>query len=181
MRGSQFSADTGCNVSIATLYWVCWSASLALLSAATISRGGGHFLYATPRDYLAFQRMLLGGGAFGDTRILEPATVQAAFVNQIGELSFPASIETAHPELSADVNLGPDLKWGLGLLLNEQAQPGAREAGSGAWAGLFNTYFWVDPTSRITGAIYAQTLPFVDPKALQLYVDFEQALYAQRR
>jgi methyl acetate hydrolase len=143
--------------------------------------GGGHFLYSTPRDYLAFQRMLLGGGALGDTRILQPATVQAAFLNQIGELSFPASIETAHPELSADVNLGPDLKWGLGLLLNEQAQPGAREAGSGGWAGLFNTYFWVDPTSRITGAIYSQTLPFADPKALALYVDFEQALYAQRR
>ena len=30
--------------------------------------GGGHFLYATPRDYLAFQRMLLGGGALGDVR-----------------------------------------------------------------------------------------------------------------
>jgi methyl acetate hydrolase len=143
--------------------------------------GGGHFLYSTPRDYLAFQRMLLGGGALGDTRILEPATVHAAFVNQIGELYFPASIETAHPELSADVSLGPDLKWGLGLLLNEKAQPGARAAGSGAWAGLFNTFFWVDPTSRITGAIYSQLLPFADPKVLQLYVDFEQALYAQRR
>jgi methyl acetate hydrolase len=142
--------------------------------------GGGHFLYSTPRDYLAFQRMLLGGGALGDTRILRPATVQEAFVNQIGELYFPALIETAHPELSADVNLGPDLKWGLGLLLNEQAQPGARAAGSGAWAGLFNTFFWVDPTSRITGAIYAQVLPFADPNVLQLYVDFEQALYAQR-
>jgi methyl acetate hydrolase len=143
--------------------------------------GGGHFLYSTPRDYLAFQRMLLGGGALGDTRILQPATVQEAFVNQIGELYFPASIETAHPELSADVGLGPDLKWGLGLLLNEKAQPGARAAGSGAWAGLFNTFFWVDPSSRITGAIYSQVLPFADPKVLQLYVDFEQALYAQRR
>ena len=29
---------------------------------------GGHGLYATPRDYLKFQRMLLGGGALGDVR-----------------------------------------------------------------------------------------------------------------
>lgn len=140
--------------------------------------GGGHFLYSTPRDYLLFQRMLLGGGALDDTRILERATVHAAFTNQIGDSDFPAAISTAHPELSADVNLGPGLKWGLGLLLNETQQPGMRAAGSGAWAGLFNTHFWVDPSTRVTGSIFSQVLPFAEPKALQLYADFEQALYA---
>jgi CubicO group peptidase (beta-lactamase class C family) len=140
--------------------------------------GGGHYLYSTPRDYLRFQRMLLGGGALGETRILRPETVEAAFANHIGDLSFPPAITTAHPELSADVNLGPGLKWGLGLLLNEAGQPGMRAAGSGAWAGLFNTHFWVDPTTRVTGSIFSQLLPFAEPSALQLYVDFEQALYA---
>ena len=53
-----------------------------------------------------------------------------------------------------------------------------RAAGSGAWAGLFNTHFWVDPTSRVTGSIFSQVLPFVDPPVLQMYVDFEAALYA---
>jgi len=140
--------------------------------------GGGHFLYSTPRDYLKFQRMLLGCGTLGDVQVLERATVAAAFANQIGALDFPAAIATAHPELSADVNLGPGLKWGLGLLLNPVQQPGMRTAGSGAWAGLFNTHFWVDPASGVTGAIYSQTLPFADPPAFQLYADFEQALYA---
>jgi methyl acetate hydrolase len=140
--------------------------------------GGGHFLYSTPRDYLRFQQMLLGCGTLGDTQILERATVAAAFANQIGELDFPPAISTAHPELSADVNLGPGLKWGLGLLLNPVQQPGMRAAGSGSWAGLFNTHFWVDPASGITGAIYSQTLPFADPPAFQLYADFEAALYA---
>jgi methyl acetate hydrolase len=140
--------------------------------------GGGHFLYSTPRDYLAFQRMLLGGGTLGDVRILDNATVDEAFTNQIGSLDFPAAISTAHPELSADVGLGPDLKWGLGLLLNQTRQPGMRAAGSGAWAGLFNTHFWIDPASRVTGSIFSQTLPFGEPAAFQLYVDFEKALYA---
>ena len=140
--------------------------------------GGGHFLYSTPRDYLNFQRMLLGCGSLGDVQILERATVAAAFSNQIGALDFPPAITTAHPELSADVNLGPGLKWGLGLLLNPAPFPGMRAAGSGAWAGLFNTHFWVDPASGVTGAIYSQTLPFADPPAFQLYADFEQALYA---
>jgi methyl acetate hydrolase len=140
--------------------------------------GGGHFLYSTPRDYLKFQRMLLGCGTLGDARILDRATVAAAFSNQIGALEFPPAISTAHPELSADVNLGPGLKWGLGLLLNPLQQPGMRAAGSGSWAGLFNTHFWVDPASEVTGAIFSQTLPFADPPAFQLYADFEAALYA---
>jgi methyl acetate hydrolase len=140
--------------------------------------GGGHFLYSTPRDYLAFQRMLLGGGALGDVRILDEATVAQAFTNQIGDLYFPPAIPAAHQELCRDVNLGPGLKWGYGLLLNEVQNPGMRAVGSGSWAGLFNTHFWVDPATRVTAAIYAQTLPFLDPPALKMYVDFEQALYA---
>ena len=140
--------------------------------------GGGHFLYSTPRDYLRFQQMLLGCGTLGDVQVLERATVAAAFASQIGALEFPSAIPTAHPELSADVNLGPGLKWGFGLLLNPEPLPGMRAAGSGSWSGLFNTHFWVDPASGVTGAIYSQTLPFADPPAFQLYADFERALYA---
>lgn len=141
---------------------------------------GGHFLYSTPRDYLVFQRMLLGGGMLGDVQILKEVTVDAAFTNQIGGLNFPPAISTARPELSADVNLGPGLKWGLGLLLNETQHPGMRAVGSGGWAGTYNSYFWVDRTSGVTAAIYSQLLPFADPKVLQLYVDFEHALYTSR-
>jgi methyl acetate hydrolase len=140
--------------------------------------GGGHFLYSTPRDYLRFQRMLLCGGTLDGSRILAADTVAAAFTNQIGALEFPAAIETAHPELSTDVSLGPGLKWGLGLLINPVDVPGMRATGSGAWAGLFNTHFWVDPASGITAAIYSQTLPFADPPAFQMYADFERAVYA---
>jgi methyl acetate hydrolase len=139
---------------------------------------GGHGLYSTPRDYLAFQRMLLGSGTLGDAKILERSSVDAAFTNQIGSLDFPAEMPTSDPQSSCDVSLGPGLKWGLGLLLNTEQQPGMRAAGSGAWAGLFNTHFWVDPSSGVTGAIYTQFLPFVEPRAMKLYADFEQALYA---
>ncbi len=139
---------------------------------------GGHGLYSTPHDYLRFQRMLLGNGALGDVRILDPATVEQAFTNQIGALDFPAAIATADPNSSADFNAGPGLKFGLGLLLNTSDVPGMRRAGSGAWAGLFNTHFWVDRTAGVTGAIYTQTLPFVEPRVFQVYADFETALYA---
>lgn len=141
---------------------------------------GGHGLYSTPRDYLQFQRMLLGGGELNGERILAPETVQAAFRNQIGGLDFPPEIKSADPMITCDIALGPGLKWGLGLLLNEQAMPGMRAVGSGAWAGVFNTHFWVDPTSRLTGSLFTQLLPFADPAAFQLLIDYELALYASR-
>jgi methyl acetate hydrolase len=64
------------------------------------------------------------------------------------------------------------------LLLNTEDIPGARRAGTGAWAGLLNTHFWVDRTTGITAAIYSQTLPFVTEPAISLYQAFEGALYA---
>jgi len=139
---------------------------------------GGHGLYSTPRDYLAFQRMLLAGGTLGDATVLDKDTVDAAFRNQIGELDFPAEIPSADPVSSCDINLGPGLKWGLGLLLNTEQRPGMRAPGSGSWAGIFNTHFWVDRASGMTAAIYTQLLPFLEPRALRLYQDFERAMYA---
>jgi methyl acetate hydrolase len=141
---------------------------------------GGHGLYSTPRDYLQFQRMLLGAGELNGERILQPETVQAAFRNQIGGLSFPPVLKSADPMVTCDVALGPGFKWGLGLLLNEQQLPGMRGVGSGAWAGVYNTNFWVDPTSRLTAAIYTQFLPWGDPAAFQMLIDYELALYASR-
>jgi CubicO group peptidase (beta-lactamase class C family) len=142
---------------------------------------GGHGLYSTPRDYLRFQRMLLGGGTWKGTTILDRSTVRESFANQIGGLCFPAEIRTADPAASADFLAGPGMTWGWGLLLNTHAQPGRRRAGSGAWAGMFNTYFWIDPAARVTGAVYTQCSPFVAPPVLRVYGDFERTLYASRR
>jgi len=142
---------------------------------------GGHGLYCTPHDYLRFQRMMLCGGIVDGTTILDRASVREAFTNQIGELWFPAEIRTADPATSLDFLAGPGMKWGFGLLLNTRRQPGMRYAGSGAWAGLFNTHFWVDPTAGITAAVYTQSSPFLDSQPLRMYSDFERALYATLR
>ena len=139
---------------------------------------GGHGLYSTPNDYLRFQRMLLCGGTLDGKKILERATVEAAFRNEIGDLEFPAAIKTADPGSSDDFNAGPGMKWGLGLLLTTEGVDGMRAAGSGAWAGLFNTHFWVDPANGVTGAIFCQTLPFAEPRVFAVYQGFESALYA---
>ena len=122
--------------------------------------------------------MLLGEGSLAGTTILTPPSVRAAFANQIGDLWFPPVIRTADPVASCDYRAGPGMKWGWGLQLTTEDRPGLRSAGSGGWAGMFNTYFWVDPAARITGALYTQSRPFLDPEVLRTYAGFERALYA---
>jgi CubicO group peptidase (beta-lactamase class C family) len=155
-----------------------WAASEIELNQEPDYWAGGHGLHSTPRDYLKFQRALLGGGTLDGVTILAQSTVDAAFSNQIGDLDFPPEIPTADSASTHEFNAGPGHKWGYGLLLNTDDIPGRRRAGSGAWAGLLNTHFWVDRTTGLTGAIYTQFLPFAAPEALGMYADFEKALYA---
>jgi methyl acetate hydrolase len=157
-----------------------WNATSVELNQEPEYYAGGHGLYSTPRDYIRFERALLRGGELDGVRILSADTVDAAFTNQIGDLDFPPAIRSADPGSTHDLNLGPGWKWGYGLLLNTEDVPGMRRAGSGAWAGLCNTHFWIDRTSGIAASIYSSFLPFVPPEALQLYADFERALYAAR-
>ncbi|MCV2488684.1 beta-lactamase family protein [Geodermatophilus sp. YIM 151500] len=139
----------------------------------------GHGLYSTPRDYVRFQRALLRDGELDGTRILRPETVDAAFRSQIGDIPFPEVIPTADPATTDSLRLGPGWTWGHGLLVNTVDLPGRRRAGSGAWAGLFNTHFWVDRAAGICGSIYTNSLPFIPERdAWRTYVEFEQAVYA---
>ena len=54
------------------------------------------------------------------------------------------------------------------------AVPDGRKAGSLTWAGLYNTYYWIDPATRVAGVIMMQILPFADRPALKVYREFEQ-------
>jgi len=141
---------------------------------------GGHGLYSTPRDYIRFERALLRGGELDGVRILSEPTVDAAFRNQIGELDFPPSLPSADPRSSGALNVGPGWKWGYGMMLNTKDVPGGRRAGSGAWAGLYNTHFWIDRASGLCASIYSSSLPFITEEAFRLYTEFEQAVYAAR-
>ena len=140
---------------------------------------GGGALFSTPRNYIAFLQMLLHEGAFGDAQVLKPETVALMRQNHIGDLNV-VTLKTAHPETSNDANLFPGMvqKWGLSWDINTQPGPAGRSAGSVAWAGLFNTYFWLDPTKRVTGTIMTQLLPFADAEVLKLFGKFESGLYA---
>jgi methyl acetate hydrolase len=140
---------------------------------------GGGGLYGTASDYLAFQRMFLNEGRFGDVQVLKPETVRLMAQNHIGDLNVGV-LKTAIPLYSNDAEFFPGMakKWGLGFMITTEPVPGGRGAGSLAWAGLANTYFWIDPAKQVAGVILTQIVPCVDKKVLDLFGAFEAAVYA---
>jgi CubicO group peptidase (beta-lactamase class C family) len=140
------------------------------------SGGGG--LYSTAPDYIAFLQMLLHDGSFNGARILRPETVALMGRNHIGDIE-AGVLKTTAPASSNDVDFfpGKSLKWGLGYMINVEAVPGGRGAGSLTWGGLFNTYYWIDPARRIAAVYMTQILPFADHQAVRLLGEFEKAVY----
>ncbi len=139
---------------------------------------GGGGLYGTAPDYLRFCRAILRGGELDGARILRPETVAEMARNQIGDLSV-TTLHPAHPELSNPANFYPDMeqKWGLGFLLNTETDAHGRGAGSLAWAGLANTYYWIDRNSGVAGVVLTQLLPFADADALDCLWALERGVY----
>jgi CubicO group peptidase (beta-lactamase class C family) len=144
---------------------------------------GGGGLYGTGRDYLAFLQMLMHGGEFNGARLLRPETVAQMSKNNIGDVNISRVVlKTTAPPSTPDVDMGQlfpgqDIKWGLSFLINPQEGPAGRSGGSLSWAGLANTYFWVDPSKHVAGVILTQILPFVDSRVLSLYGKFESGVY----
>ncbi len=140
---------------------------------------GGGGLFSTAPDYIRFMQMFLekGRGVNGAT-ILGAETVERMEINQIGASS-AGKMKSYRPDLSSDVDIQPGHteKWGLGFLINTYPYDGGRSAGSLAWAGIFNTFFWIDPKRSLCAVLMMQFLPFVDREATGLLNDFERAVY----
>jgi CubicO group peptidase (beta-lactamase class C family) len=146
------------------------------LETPTAFSGGGG-IYSTAPDYLRLLQALLNGGSLDGAKILAPETVRLMAVNQIGDIE-AGHMKTTNPALSNDVDFFPGtrLRWGLGHMINADGVPEGRKAGSLTWAGLYNTYYWIDPATRVAGVILMQILPFADHQALKVYRAFERGI-----
>ena len=140
---------------------------------------GGGGLYGTAGDYVKFTQMILNKGRGNGNQLLKPETVALMGQNHIGELNM-TKMTTAIGWATNDVDLYPDMdkKWGLSFLINTAKTPEGRSPGSLAWAGLANTYFWIDPSRNVSGVILMQLLPFADKQCLEAFAGFERGVYA---
>jgi CubicO group peptidase (beta-lactamase class C family) len=133
---------------------------------------GGGMLLSTAPDYMKFLQAVLSG------TILGPEMFEAFTTAQTGDISVVPMI-SAVPAMSNDVVLYPDqaLKWSLGFMVNTEQTAEGRSAGSLAWAGLYNSYYWIDLHRGVCGVFITQLLPFADPATLHAFRDYEKAIY----
>ncbi len=138
---------------------------------------GGGGLYGTVGDYLKFLRMVLNYGQLGGERVLTPEGVVSLGLNQMGDCRV-YNLKAAIP-LTNDAEFFPGIpkSWSLAFQINHEAAPTGRPAGGMMWAGLANSYYWVDQTTGLAGVYMTQIFPFADSKSLPLFYDFEKAVY----
>ncbi len=148
------------------------------LGAGEVQSGGGG-LSSTAPDYARFLRMVLRGGELDGQRIISEKAIADMSCNQIGELR-AGYMASSMPELAPPYDTFPEQHtgWGLGFLINPEQVEGRRSAGSLAWAGIFNSYYWIDPSKGIAGVFITQLSPFGDPGALEAFATLERIAYA---
>jgi CubicO group peptidase (beta-lactamase class C family) len=147
--------------------------------AEFFSGGGG--LHSTAGDYMKFARAMMAGGRLGTRRILTPGSVALMGRNQIGELVL-RPLPSFVPQFLKDrapMPGRPD-KFGLGFAMNTQPLEKGRGANTLSWAGIYNTFFWIDRDKNVCAALMTQMLPFLDDGPKALMDDFDRAVYAWR-
>jgi len=140
---------------------------------------GGGGLYSNVGDYMKFMRMILQNGQGPNGEILPAELVREMFDNQIGDKQV-GYMPSRNPMLAKSHGWfeGTSMKWGYGFMLNETEVAGRRSAGAGAWSGLYNTFFSIDPSSQTACVIMMQMLPVYNEAALAVFDTFERAVYS---
>lgn len=139
---------------------------------------GGAGLYATIGEYMKFIRMVLNDGAGPEGRVLKAETVAQMASNGLGKLSSGAWI-SSNPFFANSGDFFPGLRksWSYTFQVLEEDAPTGRPAGALSWAGLANTYFWIDRKNGVGGMWGTQILPFQDIGSYPGFVEFETAVY----
>jgi CubicO group peptidase (beta-lactamase class C family) len=142
---------------------------------AQVQGDGG--LYGTASDYGLFLRMLLNRGTLNGKRILSEQSAKVMLEPNTGNVVVKEQ-QSANLSLSRNfpVGAGKD-KWGLGFQLAAEKLPNRRSPGSGTWAGIFNTHFFIDPSREIGVIVMMQTLPFYDEASMKVYSGVEETVY----
>jgi methyl acetate hydrolase len=140
-------------------------------SAMPFVYGGGN-LFSTAPDYLIFLQAVMRG------ELLPPA-LQAEFLRpQLPASPSVGQLQSLEKARSNDCDLfdGQPASWSLGFLMNTQPTPQGRSAFSHCWAGVNNSYYWMDLTRGTCGVVMAQLLPFADPGAIAVAQAYEAAV-----
>jgi CubicO group peptidase (beta-lactamase class C family) len=122
---------------------------------AILSGGGG--MLSTAGDYARFCQMMLNRGELDGVRILSPKTVALMTSDQL-----PPATDRHTPVAMLLDAFGPTPEMGtsFGLGFAVRTEPGRNpvpgSVGDFSWAGIYGTYFWVDPAEKLVTVLMIQ-------------------------
>jgi methyl acetate hydrolase len=150
------------------------------MAPVTFFSGGGG-LFSTGPDYMRFVSALMAGGQLDKRRILTADTVALMGKNQIGGLTL-VPVPSLIPQLIAPNAMMPGGmdKFGLGFAVNSKAG-GTRGTNTMTWAGVFNTFFWIDREKQVGAVLFMHMLPGLEPGTLKLLEEFDRGVYAWKK
>jgi CubicO group peptidase (beta-lactamase class C family) len=121
-----------------------------------LSGGGG--MVSTASDYARLCQFFLNGGILDGLRLLSPKTIELMTSNHLpSDIKYAAVLQKQlgpmfpSPEVGNGFGLGFCVRTAPGL----NPQPGS--VGDYCWAGLFGTYFWVDPKEELVAVLMTQS------------------------
>lgn len=120
-------------------------------------------LVSTADDYLAFVRMLLGGGAYDGRRLLPAEAVKAMTTNHL----------TPAQRKDGVMILQEGQGWGYGMSVAVEETPSGTPAGAIGWSGGYGSKWQSDPAKNLTAILLTQRM-FDGPKPAPIFDQFEQ-------
>jgi CubicO group peptidase (beta-lactamase class C family) len=96
-------------------------------------------------DYLAFLRMLLGGGAYGGERVLCRPSVELMTTDHL----------TSEQKSDGEILLGDGIGWGFGMSV-VSGRRGFAFPGAFGWDGGYTTSGHADPGEEMVGILMTQ-------------------------
>jgi CubicO group peptidase (beta-lactamase class C family) len=136
-------------------------------SKPAVFEAGGAELVSTADDYLAFCRMLLNKGRYGDTRILSRASVELMMTDHL----------TAEQKIGAELFFGNNRGWGFGGAVYTRRDDLFAVPGRYGWDGGYGTSGYIDPQNDLVGVLLTQR-SMDSPQPPKVLVDFWTQAYA---
>src|SRR6266478_3137317 len=111
---------------------------------------GASGLLSTVDDYLAFARLLLGGGVHSGQRLLSEESVRLMTTNHLT----PDQMAGAGPVLAGQ-------GWGFGVSVSTAPDDVSPTAGRYGWDGGYGTTWFNDPSQGLVAIVMTQTSDFL--------------------
>lgn len=129
---------------------------------------GGSSFRSTAIDYARFARMLLGRGSLGNTRILEPESVDLMFTNMLPDDLLRNRYSAVHYSIGG----GNGFSMNGRLCIDPAAAERPVGKGTYEWAGAHGTWFWADPENDIVFVgMTHRTMPHPEIEPLSLVAE----------